>query len=330
MRATLSASTVSLLFLLLALVGLLAGCAAILDARATQREAHWEAQNPPVGRLLTLDDRQIHVLEAGQPRGAAPDLVLIHGANGNLRDFTFGLIDELAPDWRIIALDRPGLGWSDSWGEADSDPRFQAMLLRRAVDELGVDAPVVLGHSYGGAVALAWALQDPDETAALVLLGPATHPWPGSLGLWYRINETPLGRAGRALLTALAPTWLADRIVASIFEPDAMPPGYADHFGTGLSLRRASQEANNRQVNALIEHLEEMQHDYPALALPIEVVHGSADEIVGLQIHSARLDAAVPAVNLTVIDDGGHMPHHTHKSVVMQAIDRAARRAGLR
>ena len=317
-------STVFLLLALLALALGIAGCSRLAESR----EQTWQDAYPPVGRLLDIDGRQVHVVEAGQAAGTAPDIVLIHGANGNLRDFTFDLVDRLAPDWRVIAVDRPGLGWSDSWGDDDSDPRFQARVLARAVAELGVEQPVVLGHSYGGAVALAWAMEA--EAAALVLLAPASHPWPGELGFWYRVNETALGGAGRVLLAALTPRPVADRVVATVFDPDPMPPGYAAHFGTGLSLRRASQEANNRQVNALFDHVSEMHRGYPALTLPIEIVHGTADTIVGLHLHSERLAAEVAAANLTVIEAGGHMPHHSHPEVVMDAIDRAARRAGLR
>jgi pimeloyl-ACP methyl ester carboxylesterase len=318
--------SVTLLLVVLALALGFAGCSRLAESR----EESWEASHPTVGRLIEIDGRQVHVLEAGQPRGRAPEIVLIHGANGNLRDFSFDLVDRLAPDWRVIAVDRPGLGWSDSWGEADSDPRFQARVLRRVAAELGVERPVVLGHSYGGAVALAWALEAEADTAALVLLSPASHPWPGDLGLWYRINETPLGRAGRALIAALTPTALAERVVADVFDPDPMPPGYAEHFGTGLALRRGSQEVNTRQVNALLDHVTEMHRDYSELTLPIEVVHGTADTIVGLHLHSARLADDVASVNLTVIEAGGHMPHHTHPDVVLGAVDRAARRAGLR
>jgi len=316
----------SLLLIVLALGLGLVGCTRLIESR----EAGWEDASPPVGRLLDVDGRQVHVLEAGQPRGTAPDIVLIHGANGNMRDFTFDLVDRLAPDWRVIALDRPGLGWSESWGEAENDPRFQARLLQRALAELQLDRPVVLGHSYGGAVALAWALEAPDDTAALVLIAPASHPWPGDLGLWYRLNETALGRVGRGMLAALTPVSVVDRITASVFAPDPMPPGYAAHFGTGLALRRSAQEANTRQVNALLEQVTRMQPLYAGLTLPIEILHGDADTIVGLHIHSEPLAAEVASTNLTVIDGAGHMPHHTHPQETLDAIDRAARRAGLR
>lgn len=318
-----------LIVALLAGLGLLAGCAAALDARATARETQWEARNPPVGRMLTVEGRQVHLVEAGRAPGTAPDLVLIHGANSNVRDFTFDLITRLEADYRIIAIDRPGLGWSDSWGEADSDPRVQARILQQVVAQLGVSRPIVLGHSYGGAVAMAWALEAPDDTAAVVLVGGATYPWQGRLGFWYRFNEGPFGPAGRLLLTALVPESAAQAVFETIFVPHPVPDGYIAHFGTGLSMRRSSQAANNRQINALSGYLGQMAPEYGTLTLPLEVVHGDADTIVGLEIHSQRLVDNVASARLTRLVGGGHMPHHSHPAEVVAAIDRARRRAGM-
>jgi len=317
-----------LIVTLLVGVGLLAGCAA-LDARATAREAQWEARNPPVGRMLTVEGLQVHVHEAGRAPGTAPDLVLLHGANSNVRDFTFDLIDRLAADYRIIALDRPGLGWTASLGVADSDPRVQARFLQQAVVQLGVSRPIVLGHSYGGAVAMAWALEAPTDTAAVVLVAGATHPWEGRLGFWYRFNEGPLGPAGRLALSALVPERAARSVFSVVFEPHPVPVGYIEHFGAGLSMRRTSQEANNRQINRLKDYLRQMQPGYAALTMPIEVIHGDADTIVGLDIHSARLVDDAATARLTRLEGAGHMPHHSHPDAVVAAIARARERAGL-
>jgi len=307
---------------------LLAGCATLVESRAERREAEWMAQTPPIGRFVEVEGRRVHLVEAGQRRGAAPDIVLIHGANGNLRDFTFDLVARLESDYRIIALDRPGLGYTDSWGEADSDPRLQARVLHAAAAQLGLSRPVVLGHSYGGAVALGWALENPDDTAALVLISAASIPWEGELGLWYRLNDTALGRPARALVAAFVPEWAVDRAFAGVFDPDEMPEGYSEYTGAGLPLRRASQENNNRQVNALRDQLAEMRPGYPALTMPVEVLHGEEDTTVGLEIHSRRFAAEVPAANLTVISGAGHMPHHAHADLVVEAVRRATSRAG--
>lgn len=304
----------------------LAGCTALVDTRADRREAEWAAAFPPTGQFVTVEGRRVHVLEAGRARGTAPDLVLIHGANGNLRDFTFDLVARLAGDYRILAVDRPGLGWTDSFGEGDSDPRQQARILRAALDQLGLDHPIVVGHSYGGAVAMGWALNAKDRTGAVVLLAGATYPWDGDLGLWYRLNGTVLGRPGRAMASAFVPPSAVDNVLASVFAPAPLPDGFVAHFGAVLSLRRASQAANTRQVNALNDYLTAMQPDYSALALPIEIVHGDADTIVGLQIHSRRMAADLPNAHLTVIEGGGHMPQHSHPELVVAAIRRAQRR----
>ncbi|MCC6000152.1 MAG: alpha/beta hydrolase [Pararhodobacter sp.] len=314
---------------LLALAGMMAGCAVIADQRADTREARWEASHPPLGRLVPVDGRHVHLLEAGQPAGTAPDLVLIHGANGNLRDFTFDLVGRLADDYRIVAIDRPGLGWSDSWGEADSDPQFQARVLRRALAPLGLERPVLVAHSYGAAVALGWALEAEAETGALVLLGGATHPWPGDLGLWYRLNGSALGALGRQLLAGFVPESAAEGVFENLFAPADVPDGYIAHFGPGLSMRRASQANNTRQVNALLDHVTRMQPGYADLSLPIELVHGDADVTVGLSIHGERLAREVASARLQVIENGGHMPHHSHPEKVVAAIGRAAWRAGL-
>lgn len=307
----------------------LAGCAAYIDARATSREMAWRDAHPPQGRLLPVNGLNVHVLERGRPRGAAPSLVLLHGASGNLNDFTFDLIERLEPDYHILALDRPGLGWSDSLGSADSDPRAQARQLRAAVRQLGVRNPVVLGHSYGGAVAMSWALNAPEDTAALVLLAAPTYPWEGKLGAWYRLNASPLGRPTRNLVASLAPEHLVSGVIAGIFEPQPVPEGYDMHIGAGLSLQRSVLEANTRQVNALNGYLRQMQPLYGTLTLPIEQVHGDLDTTVGLELHSRRLAADLPNAALQVLEGVGHMPHHANPDAVVAAIARAVARAGL-
>lgn len=315
--------------LALATVVLLASCAALVGERADQRETAWMQEFPPVGQFVEVEGHRIHLLVAGRARGTAPDIVLIHGANGNLRDFTYDLVDRLSGEFRVIAVDRPGLGYSDSWGEADSDPAFQARVLREAVEQVGVHRPIVLGHSYGGSVATAWALQDQRHMAALVLAAPAVEPWEGELSAWYRLNASALGGTVRSLVAAFATESALDRALANVFEPEPVPAGYARAFGAELSMRRSSQANNNRQVNALLGYLTAMQPHYPDLTLPIEIIHGDADTTVGLDIHARRFAREVASARLTVIPGAGHMLHHTRIEALVAAIHRARRRAGI-
>ncbi len=305
----------------------LGGGASLIDRRAAAREAAAEASYPPTGQLLTVDGRTVHAHVSGM----GPDLVLIHGASGNTRDFTFNLVERLADRYRVIALDRPGMGWSDNAGDAGVSPLVQADILRAAADQLGISRPIVLGHSYGGSVAMAWGLRAPGETAALVIVGGATMPWPGGLDAWYRITASRLGRAAFVpLVSALASPERASQAITSIFAPDPVPPGYPDYIGAGLTLRRDSFATNARQVNGLRPHIVLMADAYPTLDLPVEIVHGTADAIVPHDVHAVPLSKALPDAQLTLLPGVGHMPHHADPDAVVAAIDRAAERAGLR
>ena len=295
--------------------------------RAAQRAALAEDRFPPVGTLVEVSGGRVHAIVAG----AGPDLVMIHGAGGNARDFTHRLVPMLARDYRVIAFDRPGHGYTDA-GDPDLylTPQSQAALLQEAAAALGVTRPIVLGHSYGASVALAWALAQPDATAALVLLAGATMPWPGGLKASYHINASALGGATVVpLIAAFASEDQARDVLTAIFAPQDVPEGYVDHFGLPLSMRRETLRANARQVTHLRPEVVKMSAMYPSLTLPVELLHGDADSIVPLDIHARPLSRRLPDARLTVMEGVGHMPHHADPAAVVEAVNRAAVRAGL-
>lgn len=311
----------------------LAGLTVVTDRVAAAREARAEAAYPPEGEFVDVGGRRVHAVIAGE----GPDLVLLHGANGTLREFTFHLVERLAERYRVIALDRPGLGYTDRTdpsyrrafaGDAES-PAEQAALLAAAAQKLGAERPIVLGHSFGGIVGFAWALDQP--LAALVSVAGVANPWPGDLGWIYTVNGTSLGGALVVpAITAYTPPARLEAAVESVFAPQAPPEGYSEHIGPALAMRREAFRANARQVNTLRPHVVEMVKRYGEIGVPVEIIHGSADTSVPLRVHSITLPQQIPGAQLTVLDGVGHMPHHTHADEVIAAIDRAATRAGLR
>ncbi|WP_210529814.1 alpha/beta fold hydrolase [Rubellimicrobium arenae] len=318
----------------LAALGAALGGIAVTEAVAARREAKAEAKYPPEGRVVEVRGRRVHAVT----QGSGPDLVLLHGASGSTRDMTFGLVGRLTGRYRVTVFDRPGLGYTDRarsdlggvFGTAGESPQEQADLLREAARRMGIERPIILGHSLGGAVALAWALGDPVGTAAVVDVSGVSMPWPGALDLLYRLNGSVLGGAWLPpLITAFVPRRATDAALAAIFDPDPVPAGYADYFGVGLSLRRDTLRANARQVNILRSHVVAMSRDYHTLRLPLEIVHGEADIIVPPGIHSLPLAREVPGANLVILKGVGHMPHHSRPDEVVAAIDRARARAGL-
>ena len=300
---------------------------------ADLREAGIEARFPPIGDMVRVGDRTVHVVVEGE----GPDLVLIHGAGGNARDFTYQFTERLKDRFRVFSVDRPGLGWSDRardglnrpFTDDAESPAEQARLIAAAVRALGADTPLVLGHSYGGAVAMAWALEEP--ASGIVLLAGATMPWPGGLGPYYKIFGSPVGSAlGAPLVSAFAPRGRVEQAVEGVFAPAPVTPGYFTGTAVPLATRTETFRANARQVRSLKPHVIEMSERYSSVTLPVEVLHGTADTTVWASIHAEPISALLPNANLTLIDDVGHAPHHVAPEPVVAAIDRLATRAGLR
>ena len=312
----------ALSFLVLLLVGALA-----VHWRASMRERAAEAAFPPQGQLLMVSGLQVHAVV----KGAGPDLVLIHGSSGNTRDCTLQLFDRLAQDYRVIAFDRPGLGWSDALPRGAEGIHAQAAQLRAAADKIGTDKPIVLGQSYGAAVALAWALDAPDKTAAVVNVSGPSHPWPGPMSRYYRVISHPVGAALVVpLITAFVTPDRVSAEIASVFTPQAMPAGYADHIAAPLILRRSALRANARQRAVLKREIIALEPRYVDFAVPLEIVHGDMDGLVDLTLHAQQMLQATEQARLTALPGIGHMPHHVAQDAVIAAINRAAVRAGLR
>ncbi|WP_339112960.1 alpha/beta hydrolase [Thioclava sp. GXIMD2076] len=308
--------------LLLALcAGVVSGCTVL---KAEHREARAEARYPPTGTMVTLADgphagQIVHVKVEGPED--APQIVLIHGASGSLRDMTFRLAPALVEDHRLFIVDRPGFGYSQPM---EDDSIFQqAAVLRQAVDQLGAKTPMVLGHSYGGAVALAWATQAPDSLSSLVLLSAASQTWEGDLPWLYKLTAPPLGQTlAVPLITAWAPESAVTSAVEEVFEPEAMPDGYIAHFGPDMTLRRVTMRANARQRAHLKAEIAQMVPDYGKVSVPVELLHGDQDTTVGLEIHSRPTARALPHARLTVLKGAGHMIEQTRVPDVLEAIKR--------
>lgn len=309
------------------------GTALLIERQATAREAEITARHPPTGQFVQVDSRDVHVVVTG----TGPDLVLIHGAGGSSRDFTVGLVNKLKDKYRVFAVDRPGFGWSERQSEmlegaltveAES-PIQQARHLAEAVRQLGARRPIVLGHSYGAAVAMGWGLEE--SAAGLVIVSGATMPWPGEIDWTYRVLGSVTGGALLPrLITAAISRQYVSNTLESVFQPQDPPDNYLLNAGVMMATRTATLRANARQVKALRPHVVEMSSRYSEIHLPVEILHGTADKTVYPEIHAEPLAKLVPDAQLTLLEDIGHMPHHAVPDDIIAAIDRIATRAGLR
>ena len=312
-----------LIFFLLAVVAF----AIFVHFRALSRENAAEARWPMQGQLVDVDGIKVHAVV----EGSGPDLVLIHGSSGNTRDFTFSLSAKLAKSFRVIIFDRPGLGYTETFNPSGETIFEQAALLANAAAQLGAQKPLVLGQSYGGAVALAWAVERPDATAGLILVSSPSQVWPGPLSRFYRVTSSWLGqKLAIPLMTAFVPNAYIEDSIAAVFAPATPPEGYSDYIAAGLTARRVSLAANARHRGNLKGEIAQLVPLYETIKTPVELIHAPDDTTVPLEIHAVPLAGLIEGANLTLTPGAGHMPHHLAQPALIDAIERAATRAGLR
>jgi pimeloyl-ACP methyl ester carboxylesterase len=297
------------------------GLAAGLNSAAYT--ARIEKAYPPEGLMVAVKGRATHVIVRG-PETAAP-VLLIHGASANAREFTPTLAPRLEDRFRVLMADRPGHGWSERFAGAER-LGAQANQMAGVLDQLAPgQKAVIAGHSFGGAVALRLALERPDLVAGLVLLAPVTHDWGDGSGTpWYNaLAAAPVAGAVFSHAAPLAGPAQMRRGVASVFHPASAPGDYDRSSGVGLFLRPANFRANARDMTALKSELAAQSARYPQIAAPVTVFSGSKDRVLSPKLHAARLKKQLP-LDLVILPEEGHMPHHGQAEAVADAIRRLA------
>ena len=302
--------------------GLLTGAAAA-SAAAT---AIWvevqarraEREHPPSGRLIQVDDVKLHYVE----RGEGPPVVLLHGNAVSLADFeASGLIDRLAATHRVIAFDRPGFGHSERPRDRLWTPTEQARLLHVALAQLGVERPVLVGHSMGTLVALAMALDHPAEVRGLVLLGGYYYPTVRADVLATAPVALPVvGDVMRYTVTAMTGRALMKSMVRGMFAPDDVPPEFFSVLSREMMLRPVQLRANAEDAAFLIPEAMSGSDRYRELLMPVTIVTGDQDLVVSWTDHSKRLHEELPHSELVVVPGTGHMVHYAAPEKVVSAV----------
>jgi len=100
---------------------------------------------PPDGRFVEIGKARIHYNDNGKGKGTA--IVCLHGASSNARDMEESIAPLLVGDFRVVTVDRPGLGHSTRPGTGWWSPLDQANAVREVLSRLGIRRPVLLGHS---------------------------------------------------------------------------------------------------------------------------------------------------------------------------------------
>ncbi|MDB5705518.1 MAG: Beta-ketoadipate enol-lactone hydrolase [Sphingomonas bacterium] len=281
-----------------AAAALIAGLAAFshLAARRIERQV------PVDGQFATIDGIRLHYTD----RGHGPAIVMIHGLGGQMRNFGYALTDLLVADHRVILVDRPGSGYSAAAPSAAIPD--QARLVTGLIDALDLEKPLVVGHSLGGAVALALALDHPAKVGGLALISPLTQVQEQVPAAFRGIAiGSPALRRAIAWTIATPLGMLSGRRGAiAVFAPEAAPDDFGTKGGGALVLRPGSFHAASTDLAAARASMPALVARYADLAVPVAILFGREDAILDPELHGAKIAGDVPRIELTLIP-GGHM-----------------------
>jgi pimeloyl-ACP methyl ester carboxylesterase len=269
-----------------------------------------EAAVPMDGEMIESEGHRLHVAESGD----GPPILLIHGLGGQMRNFAKEMVDDLARDYRVIRVDRPGSGYSPRASGVSARLPVQAEAMAALIRTLGLKKPLLVGHSLGGALALNLALDYPELVGGLALLAPLTQA--------QEIEEIPevfrpmiirspaIRRALAWTVAAPAGMLRAETTLAEIFAPDPVPEEFGTRGGGLLAMRPNAFYAASSDLVELEDVLGPMTARYGELRLPVSILFPEEDNLLDPKLHGEKTAAQIPGAKLELIE-GGHMIPYT-------------------
>ena len=288
-----------------------------------------ERRNPPIGTFTECEGVRLHYLDRGDP--TAPCVVLFHGNGSMIQDFTIsGLVDLLARRNRVLCFDRPGFGYSQRPRLRLWTATAQAALFVKALNQLDVRNPVVLGHSWGALVAIAFALQNDYPIRGLVLASGYYFPtWRWDVWMMSGPAIPVFGDLIRYTIGPILSWAILPMAFRKLFAPRSVPRDFKTRFPASLTLRPKQLRAAAEESAFLIPMAAKFQSHYPSIQCPVHIFHGAADQIIEPE-QTRYLRRALPGSVLHLVEDAGHMVTYADRAGIAQAVDTVAGASSVR
>lgn len=246
-------------------------------------------------------------------------MLLIHGAFTTNVDWPDAIIDPLALDHHVLAIDRPGHGQSRRVGRS-GDSRLQAKIIAEALSHLDEPA-IIVAHSFGALTALAYAHMFPGRTAGLVLAGPVCAPE------WRLEQAHLLPRAlpfvGPALSAAanLAVDGAYIRFIQlAMFAPQAPPDAWLRRYPMD-AVHNPQAFVREAEDSAAVSPLWPGAYfSHTQLKPPVRILQGSADLILPGGWHARLLAMLAPDASIEWASGVGHMVHQICPGRIVEAV----------
>jgi len=277
------------------------------------------ALHPPTGDFVEAGGVRLHHHITGPED--APSVLVLHGASGNLHEPKLALNEALS-GYRVLWIDRPGLGWSERPdGGGDWTPEREAALIAEMLTALEIEAVYVIGHSWGAAIAARLMMDHPGRAQGGVLVAPALRAHVGEAALYNHLTSWPI--LGAVITHGVAPLVGPGSLesgAASAFAPAEPPAGYVEATRLKLLLRPDTWRANAADMARVNISLEDQEVRYSEITQPVIIVAAEDDTVVYTRRHSVPFVETVPNGELRLIEGEGHNPHHRHAEDIARAL----------
>jgi len=252
--------------------------------------------------------------------GSGPPVVLIHGNPGSYQDYTQAVVEKLAQSYYVIAVDRPGHGYSERQDSVHTTVEVQAQIIREALGQLSIDKPVLVGHSWGGSLVLAAAVAYGSDLSGIVLLAPAAYP-SVSVEWWSLLPHVPV--IGKFVVNTLTPFighTFVKKSLREAYHPQDVHDDYversAEMWTTPDRIRACAYDERTLRGSLAV-----LSEHYSEIKLPVVIVTGSADRLLDPQKQAYPLHKTIENSKLVVLRGAGHQLPQTQPSAVISAID---------
>lgn len=275
-----------------------------------------KGSSPSGDTFINVDGIRMHFLI----RGKGPAVVLIHGNPGFLQDYSLTVFDSLAKNFETIAFDRPGHGLTPRGNKYSKSLNGQAKLLHDAMTMLGINRPILVGHSFGGTLALIYSLQYPNDISGMVLLAPSAFPYgPGNI-LESVIAHVPV--LGNLLIRTLRPLVIHEinAGLSNSFSPAPTPRFYknlADRIWSSPARLKAYIYDSAELRNAV----NQLSRRYGEIKTPVTIISGIHDQVVGYQTDAVPLHQAIAGSRLITLTGAGHAIQYENPRAVVDAVN---------
>jgi pimeloyl-ACP methyl ester carboxylesterase len=307
---------------------LVAGAAAGVALAVRRAALAAEKTYPPEGQFISVNGVRLHYVDTG---GAGPAAVLLHGNGATNADWRIsGVIGRARDRFRILAFDRPGFGYSERPMGESWRPEDQAAVIKEALNQLGIEKPIVVGHSWGALVAVAMAIQFPDDIRGAVLASGYYFPSFRADALVFGPPALPLvGDAIRYTIAPIAGRAIAPALIRRMFAPAEVPARFWQEFPLALGVRPWQIRASAAESAAMVSSARRLQNAYPSIRVPVAIVAGSEDKISDTRKQSVRLHDAIPGSRMWVLPRIGHMVHYSSPDTIVNAMEAVGNPAGV-